>query len=127
MTNHLVAQGHGVALVSLAAVIPQPASTGVMVTERSYGASGAVFEAGQYIEWRFSNLGTGAKYLALLTQLNLDDFLTAPVTVYTRNQFFAFKRYNATAVRPQLGQDGDWSGYFPRGFVIVLKNLELLA
>lgn len=126
MSNYRVAVGHDIALVSLAPINPQPSAGGVKPTERTYGLSGAVFEQGQYgvIEW--SMLESESQYTAILTAFGLSSSLNADVTVYIRNEKFAYARYNAVAQRPQIGQDGDWTNFFLRGFRIVLTHLVAL-
>lgn len=127
MAQYLLENGHGVALVDLDAIVPQPAGGGVMVVQRNFSASGAVHEIGKFAVLKWNVLESAAEYAALLAQFGLDGTnLTSSVTVYIRNEFFAFARYNATAVRPQMGTDIDWTDYFPRNIRIVLKNLVAL-
>lgn len=121
-----VALGSGVALGSLVDIVPQPAGGGVMVVQRNPSASGAIHEIGLWAELKWSALESPAEYLALLTQFGLHSALTVAVTVYIRNEFFAFARYNATAVRPQMATDVVWNDYFPREISIVLKSLVAL-
>lgn len=118
-----VALGSGVALGSLVDIVPQPRAQGVMPIARNPSASGVVHEIGLWGELKWSALESAAEYLALLTQFGLHSALTVAVTVYIRNEFFAFARYNATCVRPQMGTDVDWNNYFPREISIVLKSL----
>lgn len=120
---YLVATGHSVALVSLVAMVPQPTGGGVMPVQRNQSASGAVHEIGKWAELKWNVHNNPAMYLALLTQFGLHSALTSSVTVYIRNEFFAFARYNATAVRPQMGTDVEWNNSFPRDISIILKNL----
>lgn len=125
-SDYRVATGHGVALLSLAAVAPQPASSGFKHTERSYGLSGAVYEQAPYIELVWTMLETPTQYTTLLGQFGLTSVLYADVTVYIPNADYAYTRYNAVAVKPQIGADGQRENYFLRNFVIVLKNLVAL-
>lgn len=121
---YLVGIGHNVALLDLDPIEPQPATVPPRATERTYGLSGAVHDHGDYAELVWSALADAEEYQDLLEQFDLDVSLTSEVTVYMRNWQFEAGRYNATAVRPQLGADGDWSQFFPRNVVILLKNLE---
>lgn len=123
---YLAATGHNVALVSLAVLVPQPQGGAVMPVQRNQSASGAVHEIGLWVRLKWEYLPDGAAYLALLTQFGLHGALTSLVTVYCRNQFYAFARYNATAVRPEIGADVDWNNYRPRDISILLKNLVAL-
>lgn len=126
MSDYRVATGHGVALVSLVAVNPQPATIGFRNTERSYGLSGAVFEQAPYIELVWSMVETTTIYGNILSAFGLTSVLFANVTVYIPNAAYVYARYNAVAVKPQIGQDGGRENYFLRNFVIVLKNLVAL-
>lgn len=126
MSEYKVAAGHGVALVSLALIVPQPTSGGIKATQRTYGTSGRVHEMGPYAELVWSVIETPAEYATLLAQFGLTSALNANVTVYIRNSAFTYARYNAVAVRPQLGTDGNWENYFFRGVTIVLRNLVAL-
>lgn len=126
MSTYKVAAGHGVALVSLVQIAPQPTSGGIKATQRTYGTSGKVHEMGLFATLEWSVIETPADYAALLAQFGLTSALDASVTVYIRNSAFSYARYNATAVRPQLGTDGEWNNYFLRNVVIVLKKLVAL-
>jgi hypothetical protein len=44
------------------------------------------------------------------------------VTIYTRDDLYAYKRYNGIAHRPAPS----WESYFPRNVVILIRNLEIL-
>lgn len=117
---------HGVALGSLTVLSPQPTSGGIKTTVRSYATSGAVYEAAPYAELVYSYIETEAEYQALLTLLGLTSVLYAPVTVYLRKDNFAYARYNATAVRPQIGQEANWSNFYLRDVVFLFKGLVAL-
>lgn len=126
-STYKVATGHGVALLSLAAITPQPSAGGVKATQRTYGLDGTVHEiGGLYAELEWSMLETESEYTTILTAFGLSSVLSASVTVYIRNHAFAYTRYNAIAQRPMIGQEGDWSNYFLRNFKITLTNLEAL-
>jgi hypothetical protein len=126
-SNYRVAVGHGVAFGSLAVITPQPSAGGVKATQRTYGLDGTVHEfGGQYAILKWSMLETETEYTTILTAFGLSSALYSSVTVYIRNQFFAYARYNAIAQRPMIGQEGDWSNYFLRDFEITLTHLEAL-
>lgn len=125
-SDYRVATGHGVALVSLVAVTPQPASPGPKATERSYGLNGAVYEQAPYIELVWSALDSPTEYASILSQFGLTSVLYANVTVYIPNGAYAYARYNAVAVKPKIGEDGARENFFLRGFTILLKNLVAL-
>lgn len=123
---YLVAAGHGVALVSLVAINPQPRGGGVMPVQRNYSVGGDVHEIGKWAQLEWDALEDGAEYLALLTQFGLNSALNSLVTVYLRNEFYAPARYNATAIRPEMGADIVWNDYFPRNIKMILKDLVAL-
>lgn len=120
-----VAIGHDVALMSLTDIDPQPRSAGVRPTRRSYAASGLVYDEGLYVELEWSVVGNATEYQALLAQFDLDDLVSANVTIYCRNDLFAFQRYNGRCIRPEPGRSVDWN-VFPRGIKIVVKDLVAL-
>ena len=121
--SYKIATGYDVALVSLADMVPQPRSTGIQYTRRTFGGDGSVYEEGPYIPLEFSMLESAAQYLALLTQFGLHDRLTNGVTVLIPNDFYAETRYSGLAVRPQIGQDGQRRDYFLRDFTLLIKTL----
>lgn len=125
-SDYRVATGHDVALVSLNVINPQPAGGGVMVVQRNIGADGTVHEIGKWARLEWNVLDSATEYLAVLTAFGLHNALTASVTVYIRNEFFAYARYNATATRPQMQSQVRWENFFPRDISIILKELEAL-
>jgi len=124
MTNFLWAFGHGVALVDLLLVTPQPKCQGLKTTQRTHSLSGAVHEIGPYTEWVFELFESEDDYAALLAPVNLDSNLFVDLTIYTRNQRLSstFVRYNARAILPEIGPDGGLD-VFPRGLTILHKKL----
>lgn len=126
MALYSVATGHGVALLSLNVLVPQPQGGAVMPVQRNYSASGAVHETGLYGEFKWSYLPTTAAYLALLTQFGLHNALTSLVTIYCRDARFAFARYNGTAMLPEAMKDMNWADYRPREITIRVNRLVAL-
>lgn len=120
-----IAEGHGVALVSLTDLAPQPRSAGVKHTRRTFAASGVVYDEGAYVELEWSAIGSAAAYQALLAQFGLDTLVSANVTVYARNEQYAWTRYNGRAVRPMPGDGVDWD-IFLRDVMIVIRDLVAL-
>lgn len=127
MSNYRWAPGHDVAYDALIFVDPQPHSPGMKAAERTYGLSGSVFEQAPYDEWIFELLEDTEDYQALLAQINLDDSLTGPITIWTEDETFAYARFNATVARPQIGTEGQREQMFARGFVFVFTRLERLS
>jgi hypothetical protein len=128
-SDYRVADGHGVAYGSLNVIDPQPTANGVEPTRRTFAASGAVYDEGEFIELEWSAVSTDVEYRAILAFFGLNGLpltMTNDVTVNVRNPLFVFARYNGTAVHPEMGRDVKWRNYFPRDVVILVKNLVAL-
>lgn len=125
-SQYMVGIGHGLALVDLDLIVPQPTSGGIRSTQRTYATSGQAHEVAPYAELVWNTIYDAADYQALLAQFGLTNALTGLVTVYIRNAAFSYARYNAKAVRPEVGSDMQWNNYFLRGVTILLKELEAL-
>lgn len=120
-----IADGLNVPLLSLANIVIQPRSSGMKYARRSYSASGVVLDEGPYIEHLYSSLGWNtSRYRTLLTQHGLLAATTNEVTVYSQDDLFNWVRFNALAVRPKIGDDGQRDGVFLKNFVILFKNLR---
>lgn len=125
--TYLVKAGHDQPLVDLVAVSPQPTSGGIRPTRRSYAADNSVFDEAKYVELEFGALGTASSYQTLLAQFGLSaSVASANVTVYVRNEVFAYVRMNGTAVRPEPGREVSWK-FFPRNVTILVKDLVAAA
>lgn len=123
ITKYMVADGSDVAEGSLNLITPQPKSAGIQVTRRTHAASGAVYDDGLYVllEW---NVLDETAFQTIMTAFGLSaSTLTNAVTVGVRNQLFSWVRMNGIAVAPEIGRDGSWSNFFPRGFTILVKEL----
>lgn len=126
MSDYRIFAGHDVALGSLTVLSPQPRSIGVQVVQRSYGTSGSVFEHGLYLELVYDYIDTPTDYQVLLALMGTNTALYAPVTLYAWRKDYDYQRYNAIAVRPQIGQDAGWNQYFLRNVTFLFKHLEVL-
>lgn len=122
MSTYKVATGSSVALVSLALIVPQPASAGVKAARRTYSADGAIHDEGLHITLEWGVIGTPTILTALLTQFGLNAATSALVTIYCPNQIHAYTRYNGTAMRPEISRES----YFLRGIQIVVRDLVAL-
>lgn len=127
MTTYRVATGSNVALVSLTTLDPQPRSEGIKPTRRFPSASGAVYDESRYVELEYNIVGSAASYVAILTLFGVNSALFANVTVYVRDEVFAWVRMNGIAVRPEPGRDVRWSAAFPRQVVILIKDLAVAS
>jgi len=123
MTTYRAKVNHDIALGSLTVLSPQPRSEGVKPTRRTPLADGMVVEEGLYVELVWDVFETASEYQTVLTVFGLGSATSADVTIYARNAVYDWKRYNGKAVRP----DPSWQQYFPRGVVILVRNLEELA
>jgi hypothetical protein len=126
MSTYRVADGHDVALVSLNVVDPQPKSEGIKSTRRTFAADGTVYDEGRYVELEFSMIPGVSEYQALLDAFGVKSALSNDVTVYVRDETFAWVRMNGTAVRPEPGRDVRWT-YFPRSVTILVRALEAVS
>lgn len=123
MSTYRVADGHDVALESLNVLDPQPRTEGIKTTRRTYSADGSVYDEGRYVEFLYSMLPDATTYQSVLSSFGVQSARTNDVTVYVRDETFAWTRMNGTAVRPEPGQDVRWSQYFPRDVTIRVRDL----
>ena len=121
--TYKVGIGTDLTLGELSTITPQPRSTGVQRTRRSYAADSSVYQEAAYVILEFSVLNDDSEYGTLLNQFGLVSGLTCPVTVLVRNEFFAFTLYNGTAVQPDQGKDAHWNNYFPENISILVRDL----
>lgn len=123
MTTYRVADGHDVALVNLNVLDPQPRSEGIKPTRRTFGGDGTPYDEGKYVELLYSVAASVTEYQAILTAFGVKNAGSNEVTVYVRDETFAWTRQNGLAIRPEPGQDVRWSNYFPRDVVILVRDL----
>jgi hypothetical protein len=126
MTTYRIATGHGVALVSLTVLAPQPRSTGVQSTRRTFGADSTVLDEAKFVILEYDFIEDPTAYVALLTLFGVNSALYANVTIYVRNEVFAFARYNGVAMRPQPGVDLEWDRQFIRNLRLTVRDLAAL-
>ena len=131
MTTYRVKPGTDVAIETLVVLSPQPdPGRGIQTTRRTYGGDNTVNDQGRYIEFEWSAESTAATYLTLLGRFGLSASVSsALVTVYVRNEAYAWVRMNGTAIRPIPGQTvryGDRQQR-PLDIVILVKNLSTAA
>ena len=120
--TYRVADGHDVALVSLNVLDPQPRSEGIKPTRRTFGGDGTPYDEGKYVELLYSVVSSVTEYQAILDAFGVKSAGSNEVTVYIRDETFAWTRKNGLAIRPQPGQDVRWS-FFPRDVVILVRDL----
>jgi len=124
MTTYRVADGHDVALESLNVLDPQPRSEGIKPTRRTFGGDGIPVDEGEYVELVYSMVGSATEYQSILNSFGVQSAISNQVTVYVRDETFAWTRQNGLAIRPEPGRDVRWSNYFPRDVVILVRDLE---
>jgi hypothetical protein len=127
MSDYRVADGSDVVLGSLTVLSPQPRSTGIEYTRRSYAADSTPILEGPFINLVWDVLGSKTEYQAILTTFGLSSATTNDVTVYIRNANFDYVRMNGKAIKPQIGEGIEWANYFPRNMTILIRDLETAA
>ena len=121
MSDYRGKTGINQTLVSLTKLAPQPTSIGVQATRRVSFGDGSVLDQGLYVEWVYNVVEDATQLLAILTPLGLHTAKSAAVTIYTRDDLYAYQRFNGIAVRPAAS----WQNYYPRNVVILIRNLVL--
>lgn len=119
--------GHGVALVSLTALSPQPKQDPVAPVDREFSVSGTVTDLGYFTCFHYEMLLSESEYLSVLTQWGINLLLSCSVTIYCRDQRMQAKRYNGTVLLPEMGQDAKYDAYFPRNIALYVVDLEELS
>ena len=124
MSDYRVADGFDVALGSLTVLSPQPKSAGIQYTRLGYAADGTPILEGPFVNLVWDIVGGKTGYQAILTTFGLSSATTNDVTVYVRDANFDYVRKNGKAIKPQIGEGIEWDNYFPRGLVILIRDLE---
>jgi hypothetical protein len=131
VTTYRVKTTHDQALIDLTVLSPQPdPGTAIQTTRRTYGGDGTVYDEGRFIEIHWSALTTAAAYQAILTLFGLSaSVANADVTVYVRDEIYAWVRMNGTAVRPMPGNEVHWGDVQsrPLDITILVKDLATAA
>jgi len=131
MSTYRVKTTHDQALIDLTVLDPQPdPGPAIQTTRRSYGGDGTVYDEARFIELHFSALDDAAAYQALLTLFGLSASVeNAAVTVYVRDEVYAWVRMNGTAVRPMPGKTVSWGDVQSRPVdtVLLVKDLATAA
>lgn len=122
MTDYRAATGHDIVLGSLTVLDPQPKSTGLDYTRKTFAADGTPVYEGPYVELMWDIVETATQYTTILGYFGLSSAESADVTVYIRDEKYAYARYNGVAIRPS---GGDYSQYFIRDVKLVIRNLTL--
>jgi hypothetical protein len=124
LSDYRIGIGHGLPLGSLTLLSPQPRSTGVQPTIRRYSGSGQIYEEGLYIELVYDVVVDEFAYIALLEQFGLPiPENTAQVTVWVPGPDRSDRRYNGTAIRPEMGRDLRHDRYFLRNVIFLVRDL----
>lgn len=121
--TYKVADGHDVALANLNDVTPQPKTHGIQSTRRTHAADGTVYDEGQFVELEFGMIESVSDYQTMLSQFGVQTATTNEVTIYVRDETFAWVRKNGSAVRPRPGKDIKWD-FFPSKITLLIRDLE---
>jgi len=124
-SNYKYGLGWNLAEGALTKFNPQPRSIGVKVTRRSFHSNG-VYDEGLYVELLWSALENEVDYQNILIGFDLLNVDSNLVTIYCRDQFFRYKRYNGMVYRPLIGEDVDWN-FFPENLVLTIRDLILIG
>ena len=131
MSTYRVKPTEDVALETLVVLNPQPdPGSGIRVTRRTYAGDNTIADQGRYIEFKWSAYTDAADYLTLLGLFGLSASVSsALVTVYVRDEVYAWVRMNGTAIRPIPGKTVKWGDVQsrPLDISILVKNLSTAA
>jgi hypothetical protein len=106
-------------LANLVNLSPQPRSTGVQPTRRTFTGN-SILDEGLYCELIWDGgIDDATQYRGILGYFGLHNATYRPVTIYARNDLFEWIRYNGIAVRPEPV----WEAYFPR-LTVLIRDLQ---
>lgn len=127
MTYRISTTGYNAALVALTVLVPQPRCEGLQVTRRDFVGNGSFVEQGLFVEWLWNVNGSVAQYQGILTQLGLSTVKSLPVTIYSVDDQYIFRRWNGTIIRPQPGVDVRRNNFFVRDITVLIRDLVMIA
>lgn len=127
MSDYRVAIGHDIAYASMTVFNPQPKGDFVAPVERKYGISGAHHDQGAFLKLHWDFLDDETAYQSLMNVIGILDSTTEEVTVYARNDSMYWRKYNATAHRPEPNVDMKWDNLFPRDINVYFTDLVQIA
>ena len=122
MTTYRVADGHDVVLGSLTVLDPQPRTDGIQSTRRTFSGNGTPNDEGQFVVFDYSVVPSASDYQSILSDFGIQSATSNDVTVYVRDETFAWVRKNGKAIRPQPRVDVRWD-FFPRNVQILVRDL----
>lgn len=122
--DYRIGIGHDLDLADMQKLVPQPHVSGIKITRRSHGHANKIKDDFLYTDLLFNILGGINGFRAVLDQLGLLDDIEVDITITLKNNSLEWGKYNAIAVRPQQGEDVEWSNFFPRNIVILIKEIE---
>lgn len=123
---YAIAVGADVAPESLVPFEPQPNTVGLLYARRQFAVSGAVIDEGPYWEYRWDVL-TEEEYQAILVQSGLDTATTETVSANGPDDNYNEVVRNGTAVRPQIGSEGQRDNMLLRNFSLLVRTLKAQA
>ena len=125
MTQYLVGVGTDLVTGSLNVIAPQPRSKGLEYKRWVEAMDGTRYATGPYIELQWDLLQGATEYLALLTSFGVHVGISSSVSIYAKNDIYAWQYFNGLAMRPRVGHEVQWTRYFPRRITILVKALEV--
>ena len=127
MSTYRAKINHDIALGSLTVLSPQPdPGPAIQTTRRTFGGDGTVYDEARYVELHWSLLDDASAYTTILTVFGLNASTeNADVTVYVRDEVFAWVRMNGIAVRPMPGKTVKWGDVQSRPIDITILVKEL--
>lgn len=116
---------HDQTLGSLTTFPIQPRCEGLQYTRETFLASG-IYREGPFFYLLWNVLGTPTRYQAVLALCGLSSLDSCEVTILGPDRDYNFVRYNATVVRPIVGQGVARNNYKIRDVAILFRDLEAL-
>lgn len=130
MSTYRVKTTYDQELADLVVLDPQPdPGPGVQTTRRTYSGDGSVYDEGRFVEFTWSAYTTAAAYQTLLGMFGLSATTSAAaVTVYVRDETYAWIRMNGNAIRPMLDKEVKWGDIQsrPLNIIILVRDLSPL-
>lgn len=121
--GYRVGIGWDVPLADLVELYPAARDGFVRPTQRDH-SDGSPIDQALYAPVTYQLFDLDEDYQAELAKYGLLEAQSAKVTLYAPSETFEWKRYNGTAIQPELGTDGSRTEGFLKNFVIYVKDLR---
>lgn len=123
MSDYRMAVGSNLPETAQAPIVPQPASTGIQATRRTYSGSGTVIEEGLYIELKYNVMSVAQYYSFLSTYGLLGAGFLSTVSIYVPNYAFVYTAWTGLLVKPEIGVDVRRENFFLRNVIFLVRDL----